>query len=570
MQAGRRTDVSMQRRIVDAQVALLYSQLPIGLLVNLIVGIVLIVAVWNHIPAVIIAGWAVAMLIVSAARLALYMVFNSVQPESRDIWCWRRYFLVGSAASGTVWGAAGVLLMPAGAIEQQMLVIFILSGMMAGASQSLSAVLTAYAAFCIPAALPVSIWLLTHPSRLHSFTAALFLFFAFALLLLGRYSNRALAESFRLRFENVDLIASLRREVATRRKTEDRLHGHRAMLETLATGQPLETVLNQINRMVEHECPEAKSSVLLLDNTGRHLLCASAPSLPQAYSDAIHGGAIGPKAGSCGTAAFRDEMVIVEDIASDPLWADYKDLALAHGLRACWSVPIHDSRGAVLGTFALYYAEPRRPDADEIELIQTTARLAGIAIERYRTMEKLDQMAHFDVLTGLPNRALFMDRLQQAIRQAQRWRQSFALLFIDLDNFKTVNDTLGHEAGDRALSEVAHRLLSCVRGIDTVARLGGDEFTIILMDVHGKRNTSRVVRKILAALCVPIHMEEKDFEIGGSIGISLYPADGNDADTLLRKADTAMYQAKKNGGNVSVFYTDIKPPKPKRQRQKSA
>ncbi len=567
--AQDRHTAGMQSRLLNAQVALLYSQLPIGLLVNLIVAAALVLAVWSHIPTATIAGWAAAIFITSAARLALYMGYNKAEDRSRNAPFWCRCFLAGAAASGIAWGVAGVLLMPEHAIEHQMLVIFILAGMIAGASQSLSAVLTAYAAFSIPVAILLSMWLLAHPSPLHSFTVILFLFFAAVLLLLGRYANRALAESFRLRFENMDLIAHLKREVDARKETEKRLHGHKLMLETLATGQSLEKVLNQINRVVEREHPEAKSSILLLDETGRHLLCASAPSLPQSYSKAIHGGAIGPRAGSCGTAAFRDEMVIVEDIATDPLWADYRDLALAHGLRACWSVPIHDSQGRVLGTIALYYEKPRRPDAGEIELIQTTSRLAGIAIERCLTMEKLNQMAHFDTLTGLPNRALFMDRLHQAIRQAERWHQSFALLFIDLDDFKAINDTLGHDAGDRALAEVAERLLACVRGIDTVARLGGDEFTMILMDVRGKRNTDRVVRKVLAALGAPIRMEEREFRVGGSIGISMYPGDGMDADTLLGKADTAMYEAKKRGGHVGVFYADIKAPQSEHRRRQS-
>jgi len=559
----------MQSRMLNTQVALLYSQLPTGLFVNLIVATVLALSVWSYIPTATVASWATAIFLTSAARLALYMIYNRAEDKNRNAPFWCRCFLVGAAVSGTIWGLAGVLLMPENSIEHQMLVIFILGGMIAGASQSLSAILMAYAAFCIPVVILLCIWLLAHPSPLHSLTAMLFLFFAAALLLLGRHTNRALTESFRLRFENMELIAHLKQEVAARKETEERLHGHKAMLETLATGQSLEKVLNQINRMVEREHPEAKSSILLLDGTGKRLLCVSAPSLPQAYSKAIHGGAIGPRAGSCGTAAYRDEMVIVEDIAADPLWADYRDIALAHGLRACWSVPIHDSQGKVLGTIALYYEKPRRPDTKEIELIQTTSRLAGIAIERCLTMEKLNQMAHFDTLTGLPNRALFMDRLHQAIRQAERWRQSFALLFIDLDDFKAINDTLGHEAGDRALAEVAERLLTCVRGIDTVARLGGDEFTMILMDVRGKKNTARVVQKVLTALGAPIRMEEREFRVGGSIGISMYPSDGTDADTLLGKADTAMYQAKKRNGHVGVFYADIRAPQPERQRRKA-
>jgi len=546
---------SVQSQISNEQIALLYRQLPTSLLSSLVVACVLIIAVWRIVPDAAIYGWSAALLAVSIARFFLYFGFNKARSEARDMRQWYLFFLAGSITAGAVWGLASVLMMPEDSLGYQLLVIFILGGIMAGASLSLSATMTAYVTFCVPVVLPGSIWLCLQETPLHFTMAALFLFFLLSLVLMARYLNRALAESFRLCFENAGLVANLQEEAVVREKTEDRLHAHNNILKMLATGHTLTEVLNDINRMVEGNCPTAKSSILLLDETGKHLLEASAPSLPDAYNQAVHGVAIGPAVGSCGTAAYRNETVIVEDISTDPLWADYKELALAHGLQACWSMPIRSIQKKVMGTFALYYSKPRKPRQMEIKHLKAAANLAAIAIEHCLADARLQKMAHYDTLTGLPNRATFMDRLKQVLAQAHRRKKQFALLFIDLDKFKPINDALGHDAGDKALQETARCLQACVREVDTAARLGGDEFIIILTEIHGKQDAELVSKKVIKALCQEIELEERIFSTGCSIGISLYPANGKDADTLISKADTAMYQAKKKG-NAYVFSSE--------------
>jgi signal transduction histidine kinase len=157
------------------------------------------------------------------------------------------------------------------------------------------------------------------------------------------------------------------------------------VLELIATGKPFNDVLEGVVEAMESQCPGAIGSVLLMDDNGERLRHAAAPGLPDSYNDAVDGISIGPRAGSCGTAAYLGEPVMVEDIDRDPLWADYRDLAREHGLRACWSRPILSSARKVLGTFAVYYREPRSPTKDEQEYIAAIASLAGIAIERERT-----------------------------------------------------------------------------------------------------------------------------------------------------------------------------------------
>ncbi|MEP7187653.1 MAG: ATP-binding protein, partial [Roseiflexaceae bacterium] len=175
------------------------------------------------------------------------------------------------------------------------------------------------------------------------------------------------------------------RDVRERQRVEDVLKGQQRFFAQLATGAPLTDVLDILARTVESQIDGGRCSIMLLDENGQHLHNGAAPSLPAAYVRAIDGSAIGPAVGSCGTAAFRGEPVIVADIAGDPLWLDYRELALSHGLRACWSVPFYDSRERMLGTLAVYYAAPRAPTSTEIDQVQQAAYLAAVAVERTRT-----------------------------------------------------------------------------------------------------------------------------------------------------------------------------------------
>jgi diguanylate cyclase (GGDEF)-like protein/PAS domain S-box-containing protein len=173
---------------------------------------------------------------------------------------------------------------------------------------------------------------------------------------------------------------------------------------------------------------------------------------------------------------------------------------------------------------------------------------------RKQAEEQLQYMATHDLLTNLPNRFLFNDRLNQAVAKAKRTGRRFAVLFLDLDGFKEVNDRFGHQKGDGILQQVAHRLKGCLRASDTLARLGGDEFSLILEDIQDTRSTAAVPQKLLAALAEPFYLDEKEITITASIGVSLYPDDGDATDLLLTKADTAMYRAKELGGNTYVYF----------------
>ncbi len=168
--------------------------------------------------------------------------------------------------------------------------------------------------------------------------------------------------------------------------------------------------------------------------------------------------------------------------------------------------------------------------------------------------ERLYYLAHYDNLSKLPNRLAFHDRLRQAISRAKRSQNEVAVMFLDLDGFKEVNDTLGHNAGDQVICEVAIRLSAAMRETDTIARFGGDEFTILLSEIEERKGIETAAQKIIDAVAKPIHIEGADALVTTSIGISLFPQDGDDIDTLIRQADMAMYAAKEAGKNKFLFY----------------
>ncbi len=174
--------------------------------------------------------------------------------------------------------------------------------------------------------------------------------------------------------------------------------------------------------------------------------------------------------------------------------------------------------------------------------------------EKKADEERIQYLAHFDAVTGLPNRVLFNDRLQQSIQRARRFKRQVGLMFLDLDRFKYINDTLGHPVGDLLLELVAKRLQDSIRQSDTVARLGGDEFVVIVEDLDGQDTLRVLAGKIMKSLSLPVQLESHRVNVHCSIGMSVFPEHGNDADQLVKHADIAMYHAKESGRNQAVLY----------------
>lgn len=324
------------------------------------------------------------------------------------------------------------------------------------------------------------------------------------------------------------------------------------ILEAVALGVPLRPLCELLCRRAESLAPDAICTILAVDSAGL-LHPLAAPSLPEEFSAALNGVACGPRGGSCGTAAHRREAVEVRDIANDPLWTGYRELALPLGLRACWSSPITSRDGRIVGTFAFYYRSCRGPAAIERDIVEKCLHLCSIAIERDEVQSRIRQLAYFDALTGLPNRAQFQERAEAWLAAVGEGR-SVSVMYLDLDDFKGVNDTLGHRVGDLLLEGVAVRLAVCMSGGAFVARLGGDEFAVLQENAAGASDSVLLAHKIIAMLDDPFDIDEHRVSISASIGIAQSAPGMADLADLSRRADLALYEAKNAGRKTCRVY----------------
>lgn len=222
----------------------------------------------------------------------------------------------------------------------------------------------------------------------------------------------------------------------------------------------------------------------------------------------------------------------------------------------CWTESIISASGQSLGRLSILQPDSIADDQPEPKMIGLSANLASIAIERDQADRMIWKQANYDSLTGLPNRNLMRERLEQELLKAYRHQLDLGLLFVDLDHFKEVNDTLGHEKGDELLALVGNRLNKCVRESDTVARLGGDEFTIIAVELGNPKNVERIAETVLAELAREFKLDQESVYLSASIGIAFYPDHGEDMDSLIRCADRAMYGAKNRGKNRFFIYSE--------------
>ena len=341
-------------------------------------------------------------------------------------------------------------------------------------------------------------------------------------------------------------------DITARKKAEAFDDKNAEILEMIATGKPASEIYPEIALMYEGRHPGMRCSMLELQDG--QLMHGGAPSLPKEYCDAVHGLKNGPNVGSCGTSTYTGKRVLVENIETDPKWADIKHVALPHGMRCCWSEPIKSSSGVVLGAFGMYYDYPALPNEEESNDLRSAARLAGIVMERDHAQKRIRELAYIDDLTGLASRAHFYQNLETSIKRSDRNTSRLGLLYIDLDNFKSVNDSLGHDVGDLLLKEIAKRLQEVTRTVDFVARLSGDEFCILVNDVDDDYATAHVAQRCLEMISKPVELSARKFTPACSIGIAHYPNDGQDLSTLIKAADTSLYAAKERGRNQYAFY----------------
>ncbi|WP_353666618.1 sensor domain-containing diguanylate cyclase [Marinomonas sp. THO17] len=343
--------------------------------------------------------------------------------------------------------------------------------------------------------------------------------------------------------------------------TERRLNARSEMLEMVAKSSALEDILEILVRQVQYEMPESICSVLLYDKDAKALMLGAAPDLPHEYNSAIDGVKIGMNVGSCGTAAFLQERVIVEDIFSHPYWIKYRDLARMAEVSACWSDPILSSKGELLGTFAIYLRKPSRPSYKDLKVINFASNLASIVVESFLAQEELEKRAYFDHLTGLINRGYFFEQCESILDSSTGAADSVSLVMMDVDHFKSVNDLYGHKTGDLVLQTLAQNGSSIFSNEDVFARIGGEEFVVLMPNVSPLQaeNKAEALRKIMEKSWVLSAEKQKVF-VTVSIGVAHKTEGYCSVDELLSCADKALYQSKASGRNcVTAQYSSSLP-----------
>ena len=300
---------------------------------------------------------------------------------------------------------------------------------------------------------------------------------------------------------------------------------------------------------------------MLRDEDGQVIRCAETWSVPSA--EVMEFVAASQQPMQAEPAAFglirrvwaSGEPVWITDVVEGASFGR-EPLAARAGPRGAFAFPILLGND-ILGVMAFFSRASRPPDDVLLQSARSIGAQIGQFMARRQAEERVHHLAHYDELTGLPNRSMFNQRLNHALVQARRHSKPLAILFVDLDRFKNINDTLGHEAGDRVLEEVAQRLLGCLREGDTVGRLGGDEFVVLIEELAEPMHVAAVAQKILAAVVKPFIVGVQEFNITASIGISTYPDDSEDMQGLLKNADISMYRAKAQGKNNYQFYSAV-------------
>jgi diguanylate cyclase (GGDEF)-like protein len=345
------------------------------------------------------------------------------------------------------------------------------------------------------------------------------------------------------------------RNITARKHVEAQLEGQARILAMIARDAPLGETLPFLVRWVEERLSGARCAVLLRRAETSWLRVAATLRLPAAVLAAGDNLKVAEDAGCCGYAAWARAPVVVPDLLADARWERTRTDLLADSVRSCWVEPVVGSgSGEVRGVFTCCFAEPRAPSEGEKRLVELAARLVDIAVERAEAHALIEHQATHDALTGLPNRLTFLDRLERALAASSRDPKALvAVAFIDLDRFKWINDTMGHEAGDRLLVEVASRLRRALRPADTVARFGGDEFTVLLEDLANESAAVEIMDRIGEQLTRPLAIADTRTPVSASIGLALARGGGN-PDDLISDADTAMYRAKERGGGRGEVY----------------
>jgi len=482
--------------VLNQKVKMLFSGIIFSITISAFLGLVLIIVQRPMIPLTTSLSWYGVLSSVLILRCVLFAKWQSSDAKTEfDQKRWLQYFRFSVLVTGIIWGVGGVVMMPEGNISHQAFVSFTLGGLAAGAMASLSVDRTSVTAFVLPTMFPHILFLFQQGESISLGMSSMLLLFVLFVFLSAKRTGKTFLENAKLHIQALE--------------NESRL---RMMLDFSPIAASIIDITNQ--------------EVVFVNKSYAGLI-------EKKYEAAI---GITPRRYYVNKVEYDDAVKVIErgeQITNQLVELNFDaDQKITKWVLASYLQIEYHSKQMMLGWFY---------DITDRKVME----------------EHAQHLAHHDPLTGLPNRILFRERLHLAITMAERDKYALALMFIDLDKFKPVNDTYGHDVGDAVLLECAERIRACLRKPDSVARLGGDEFVILLHKVSNEQAALQVGEKILESLQWPMTIENVKISVGASIGIALYPTHSNEEDGLLNCADFAMYDAKKNGRNlVKLFQND--------------
>jgi diguanylate cyclase (GGDEF)-like protein/PAS domain S-box-containing protein len=489
-------------KILREQTRVLYANATIPITFSVVAGALLCWSLRPVIGQFVPLVWFVVLFTVAIARLFLVVLFKKLETEHRSNGNWHRHFLIGTYAMSTVWGSASLFLFPAHSLIHQIIFFVVVLGVAADAISSLCPSLSVVGGFLALLLLPLIVKMTTLGNAESLFIGSLLLIF-WAVTFIGAIKiNANIRENIQLRLESVNREKIL--------KVSEARHRH------IFSNAPLGILHYDTNGVIV-DCNE--EFVSLLDSS-RDLVIGLEMStmlkdveILTAINNSLKGG----------EGYYEGEYHSVTGNISTPIRAFFK--------------AIRSSEEVIIGGVAIVEDFTEKKESEQL----------------------IQHHASYDPLTGLPNRRLLLEHLSNEMARARRRDHYGALLFIDLDNFKTINDSLGHSMGDEVLKVVAQRITECIRGEDTAARMGGDEFIIILTELDitnglASYKAKGIAEKLRLCLSAPIQLEGRDLHITPSVGVSIFPTPEKGVDDILKQADSAMYSAKAAGRNAIRFF----------------
>ena len=561
LHASQPTQIS-DGRADDTVVELLFANARTGEIITMSVALTLAAVQWTDIGAVRCSLWCLTMLLVVLGRGALRRAYQGRTAGSVDDVAWERAFTLGAATTGLMWGMAAQVLMASPALEHSFIILMAVAGMTSAAVPYLAPLPMAFHLYATAAVLPAALPFLLGGTPLYFAIGALMLVYLLGIQRSAHLFGRWLREAHRLAQDEAGKAAELKKITSELADAHQRAQAETTRRLALERGRAdLEAEINaSLATVVDERTAELRQTLAAMTATREQLDSALVAGrmalfevdtrtrvvkLSQHWSQMLGGAATS-------TVTTMQELMRLTHPEDRPtIRRAYRDALRAQGSGYVVDHRVRDLNGGWLWIESRARVTSRDAQGRPNALVGTNCDISA----RKEHESRLRHQAYHDPLTGLANRSFLRERLQEMIYRAERNNHTLAVLCLDLDHFKVINDSNGHAAGDQLLRAAAARLSNSVRQGDVVVRLGGDEFAVLLEGPLQAETIAAIARKILARINSPITVDEQEHALSTSIGVSCFPTDGRTPDELLTRADLAMYSAKEAGRNDFRFFT---------------